>query len=174
MQNECGNFLSGRRAPSGVISHLDIPKASLFSECTDPFISGARRGGEGYVRADARSRCPNAGTATRCLSAGGPAPWRGGFSGGWCLEDGALRRFFESVPGGLLLASAFVALGLITVRDALGWGGKARSRRLDRGGKPAITWESEIAGEFCFGRAIPAYEALIDTVGGTVAGEERG
>lgn len=79
-------------------------------------------------------------------------------------KDCLVKRIFEAAAGGLLLATALLVLAFSTLRDALYAVRSARFCKLDPSNRPAPVFADSIPGKFCFDRAIPAYEALIDAV----------
>ncbi|MGH9604924.1 MAG: hypothetical protein ACRD3N_04415 [Terracidiphilus sp.] len=77
------------------------------------------------------------------------------------MRASLLKRVYEVVLGGLLLAASLLFLVFSIFRDVLNRGRQLRNGR--RKGA-ASSFEEQAAGEFSFDRAIPAYEELIDTV----------
>jgi len=79
-------------------------------------------------------------------------------------EECWVKRVFESIAGGVVVALGLLILTFVSVRDAILGDGKREMRSKlhpEFEGQPRMS-ETELPGEFCFDRAIQGYEALID------------
>ena len=78
-----------------------------------------------------------------------------------------MKRFFETALGAMVLAAALLLLAISAIGDALASFADGRPTPPSKPApsrRPARPMAGEMPGEFCFERAIPAYEALIDAV----------